>query len=168
MLHDTSTSPSKENCSIAVWPSERIQRYSLLPLDIRREGTIAKAYKSRWNRLLALSLALSPLDDTRSSSRKTQDAGQPRRKPPRRLQNEIRRQRSLQPSIHDEATKSRSRRFICAAYEQSHPSRNTLSRAPFEYLINTNSSIILPAFWLLISRKINLSGCETPSGRELK
>ena len=32
--HDTGTRPSNENCRIAVWPSDSIQRDSLLPLDM--------------------------------------------------------------------------------------------------------------------------------------
>ena len=35
-LHDTSSKPSNENCRIAVWPSNGIQRDSLLPLDMER------------------------------------------------------------------------------------------------------------------------------------
>ena len=33
-LHITCTRPSNENCRIAVWPSDRIQRDSLLPVDM--------------------------------------------------------------------------------------------------------------------------------------
>ena len=63
--------------------------------------------------------------------------------------------------------KPRARRFIRAALERSYTFRTPLSRA-IEYRIHINSLRIVLAFRLLISHKINLSGCVTQSGRELK